>query len=176
MDIDVVEMGFPDMLTAFANKAIDAAVLTEPFSTIAPARGLAVDWKRVHPYFYPDYKNSALVYSPQFIQSQSEAAKRFLIAYLRGVRAYMDASDKQIGWNEVVQILAKYTAVKDPAMYDNMRVAGFNRNGYVSVESLTNDQEFYVAEGVIKPDEKADIGKMVDHSYLENALNILGKQ
>ncbi|MBI4322026.1 MAG: ABC transporter substrate-binding protein [Chloroflexi bacterium] len=175
-DVETVEMGFADMLAALANKAVDAAMFTEPFGSQAVDRGLAVHWKRVHPDIYPDEQVGVLQYGPQFAQRQPEAAKRFMIAYIKGIRVYLDAFDKKVGLDEVIDILTKYTTLKNPAVYRALPMAGFDRNGYILVQHLIDDQEFFVTEGQIRPNEKADIGKMIDHSFVEYALSILGKE
>src|SRR5205085_2908371 len=44
-DVTTTTMGFPDMLTGFANDAIDFGVLIEPFITIGEQRGVSQCWK-----------------------------------------------------------------------------------------------------------------------------------
>ncbi|MCL5958528.1 MAG: ABC transporter substrate-binding protein [Chloroflexi bacterium] len=175
-DIDMIEMPWPDMLVALSNKAIDGGILSEPFSTQAVEKGFAVIFKRVHPDIYPDHQVGVLMYSPQFADSRPQVAKQFVMAYIKGIRAYMDGFDKNVGKDEIIKILTQHTPLKDPAIYNKIRSPGFDRNGYVRVEHLVKDQDYYVQEGLIKPNEKANIDKLVDNSYVEYALSILGKQ
>ncbi|MBI4318336.1 MAG: ABC transporter substrate-binding protein [Chloroflexi bacterium] len=175
-DVDIVEMAWPAMITALANKAIDVATFTEPYSTQAVALGVAVIWKRVHPDISPNHQSGIVMYAPQFGQSQPEAAKRFMVAFIRGVRAVSDAMDKNIGKDEILKILIERTTLKDPVLWQTIRLSGFDRNSYVGTQQMIDDQNYYVEEGLIKPNEKADIGKLVDNSYVEYALGILGKQ
>ncbi|MBI4320314.1 MAG: ABC transporter substrate-binding protein [Chloroflexi bacterium] len=175
-DIDLVEMPFMDSLAAFANKGIDGALLIEPFGTQAADRGLAFNWKRVHPDFYPNHQAGVLMFGAEFHQRQPEVARRFVIAYIKGIRAYMDAFDRNADTDAIINVLTKYTSLKDPAVYRKVRTPGFDRNGYVFVQHLIDDQNLYVDEGLMKPNEKIDMNKLVDHSYVEYALSILGKQ
>ncbi|MBI4319569.1 MAG: ABC transporter substrate-binding protein [Chloroflexi bacterium] len=175
-DADIVTMPFPDMLAAFANKAIDAGILSEPFATQGAEQGLFVNWKSAHPDFYPNHQVGVVMFAPNFTQRQPEAAKRFIIAYIKGIRAYVDGFDRNVGLDEIISILMKHTPLKDPAVYRKVRSPGFDRNGYIFTQHLIDDQNFYVEQGLIKPDERADVSKLVDNSYVEYALSILGKQ
>ncbi|MBI4319570.1 MAG: ABC transporter substrate-binding protein [Chloroflexi bacterium] len=175
-DVNLVYMFWPDQMAAFANKALDAGIVVEPFSTQAQEQGLAVNWKYAHPDFYPDHQTSVMLYAPQFMERQPEAARRFLIAYIRGIRDYLDAFDKGVNKDEVIRIMTKYTNVKDVALYNKMKVPGFDRNGYILTQHLKDDQDFFVSQGLINASEKANIDKLVNYSYLEYALGIVGKE
>lgn len=175
-DIDLIEMSWPNMVASFANKALDGGLLIEPFVTQVAERGVAVNWKRVHPDFYPNHQVGVLMYAPQFVQSQPEVARRFMIGHIRGIRAYMDAFSKGTGKDDIIKILTQYTSMKDPAAFQKVKISGFDRNGYLLVQHLIDDQDYYVSEGLIKPNEKADVNKMIDYSYVEYALGILGKE
>ncbi|MBI2953487.1 MAG: ABC transporter substrate-binding protein [Chloroflexi bacterium] len=175
-DVEMIEMPWPDAIAALTNKAVDMVIFSEPFSTQVVEQGVAIDWKRVHPDIDPDRKNGVLMYGPQFVQSQPEAARRFMIAYIRGIRTYLDAMDKNVGKDEVINILVKNTTIKDRAVYLKMKTPGFDRNGYASIKQLVDDQNFFVGEGLIKLDQKADVNKMVDNSYVEYALSVVGKE
>ncbi|MBI4321155.1 MAG: ABC transporter substrate-binding protein [Chloroflexi bacterium] len=175
-DIDIVTMPFPDMMSAFANKAIDAAIASEPLATQGAERGLFVNWKTVHPDFYPNHQVGVLMYGPQFIERQPEAAKRFMVAYIKGIRAYLDGFDKNVGLDEIIKILTAYTPLKDASVYRKVRGPGFDRNGYIFTQHLIDDQDFFVSQGIMKPEERADMKKLIDDSYVEYALSILGKE
>ena len=49
-----------------------------------------------------------------------EVGRRFMVAFMRGSRDYKRAVESGERRDEVVQILVKHTAVKDPAMYARM--------------------------------------------------------
>src|SRR5438477_11287684 len=89
-DVERVFMGFPQHVMALQNKAVDAALTTGPSATRAIQSGAAV---RVmgDDVIYPDHQLAVVLYSGNFIKSSPDAAKRFMRAYLKGVRTYNDA-------------------------------------------------------------------------------------
>ena len=120
------------MLPALGNRALDGALLLEPFVSAAVARGVGVRWRGADEYAV-GAQNGMIAYSPQFA-ARREPAQRFMLAYLKGVRDYVDAFSSGVGQDEIVDILIKYTPVKDRAVYATMKPAGFEPNGRMNVE------------------------------------------
>ncbi len=171
-DVEVTIIPFPDMLAAFANKAIDYAHLIEPYITNGVEKGLLVRWK-TNDVFYPNSQVAVLLYAPDFMQGNAEAAKRFMVAYLRGIRVYNDAFFGNKGKTEVINILTKTTDIKDPALFDQMQKVGLNPDGYVYADSVAEDMGWYVQKGLVK--EKLDIKRVIDNQYVDYAIGRLGK-
>lgn len=171
-DIKLVPMAFANMPAAFQNKAIDAAVFQEPLTTISVERGLIVLWKLAYD-LYPNHTVAVLLYGPALTEKYSEAAKRFLVPYLKSVREYNEAFLKGKNKKEVVSILIKYTQVKQPALYEKMVPAGLDSNGQMNLEGMAYDQEWYAAQGMIP--KKIDIKQLVDLQYLEYAWKRIGR-
>jgi NitT/TauT family transport system substrate-binding protein len=170
-DIDIVFMGFPDMIPALANGAIDLAILGEPFVTVLKERGIAEPMPGSNEV-YPNQQVATLYYSPEFAQ-RTEAARRFMIGYLRAVRDYNDAFVKGIGRAEIVQILAKNTPVKDVALYDKLTPAGLDPDGRMNVAGIRNDVALWSRMGCAQG-EVADVSQVVDESYIQYAVSVLG--
>ncbi|MCL5265406.1 MAG: ABC transporter substrate-binding protein [Chloroflexi bacterium] len=170
-DVNVVEMGFPDINVAFANKSIDAAVHNEPFMTVAIEQGLVVRWKSIQD-IYPYHQIGVVMYSPQFMKN-AEAARGYMVAYLKGVRDFNEAYDKKKGLAEVVSIIAKHTGEKNLALIEKASVPAVNPDGYVNGAHIKADQEWYIKQGLVKT--KADLDAAVDNQYVEYAVKRLGK-
>jgi NitT/TauT family transport system substrate-binding protein len=168
-DLDLVGMAFPEMLTALANKAIDGATLIEPFITTAVERGDAVILER-NDVTNPDHQVAVVLYSSEFAK-KTDVANRFMTAYLKGVRDYNDAFVKKDATRrqEVIDILAEYTPIKDKPLYDKVIMPGLDPTGKVNVASLKADQEYYLAAGL--QERPADFDKMIDMSFA-NAANL----
>lgn len=171
-DAEVIYMGMPDMQAALSGKSLDVALTAEPFVSAAEDRGIGVRWKGDEE-IYPGHLVSMVMYSPIFAQNRPEVAKRFAVAYLRGVRDYYDAFFKNKNKKEVVAILAEMTNIKDQAVYDKMAPQHVNPDGYINAKSVAEDQDFFLATGQIK--EKVDLGKVIDNQYMDYAVQILGK-
>ncbi len=171
-DLNTVTIDFPDMNPAMANKNIDAALSSEPFSAQGVDQGIAVRWKK-HEEYYPGQQVAVIMYSPQFAKDKPEAAKRYMVGYVKGLRDFYNAFVLKKDKPAVVNILTKTLAIKDPALYDKMLMFEVNPDGYVNLKTLQQDLDWYVDRGLVK--EKLDVGPMVDHSFVDFAVKTLGK-
>lgn len=171
-DVEIITMPFPDMLAAFANKAIDYAHLIEPHIANGVERGLLVRWK-TNDEFYPNMQVAVVLYSPQFMESHPEAARRFMVGYLRALRDYNDAFFKNRGKAEIIAILTKNTEIKDPALFDRMGLTGLNPDGYVYADSVAGDLDWYEKKGLVQG--RLESSKVIDNQYVDYALARLGK-
>lgn len=174
-DVTLVAMAFPDMLAALGNKAVDAAWVVEPFAAIANSRGVGRTVIKAGEVF-PGAPGVVMLVSPQFAAEQPEAARRFLTAYLRANRDYYGAfvsNENAAAREEIIQALIKYTAVKDPALYELMGWPGVDPNGGLDAQVLSEMQDYLLQRGTVR--ERLDIGRVIDRSYINYALEWLGR-
>ena len=175
-DVERVYLGFPQQAIALENGAVDAALPTEPSASAAINSGKAV---RIvgDDVIYPGHQLAVIFYAGQFARNKPDAAKRFMRAYLRGVRDYNDAlKDGRIagpGAREVIDTLVAYTDIKDPKLHAETSPAACNPDGFADVESLASDLEFFKRMKLI---ENADVkaGDVVDNSFVEAVVKELG--
>lgn len=173
-DVEIVTLGLPDIVAAFASKRIDAAWNVEPLVTATVRQGLAQVIAGTGQLF-PGANGGMLTMSPSFGRENPEAARRFVIAYLRGVRDYYHAFNKRDGNRApVLESLIAHTAVKDPALYDVMGLPTFEPNGAMNPPSWDTFQDFYIRLGIQQ--QKVDLSKYVDLTYLNYALDRLGRE
>jgi NitT/TauT family transport system substrate-binding protein len=170
-DTEFVELTFPDMIAAFANQGIDVAVQAEPAAARAVSRGVAVKWREMAD-IRPGIQFTVVLYAPQFAQD-TEAARRWMVAYLRGVRDYNDAFKKNRGRAEIVEILTRQTSVKDPGLYEEMGFAYIDPNGRVEETGLTEQLQWYREQGLVT--EAADLKQVLDLGFADFALQRLGR-
>ena len=170
-DIKLRHLAYSDINIALANKSIDASVQIEPFVAAAVKNDFAV---RVagDDEIYPNQQSAAIMYSPVFMEKYPEQAKGFMVAYVKGLRDYNDAFEKNIDKNAIINILTKYTRIKDRSVYLDVVPVGLHPDGRVNVNSLQNDADWYFKRQYIK--KKVDINTIVDLSYVEHAVKILG--
>jgi NitT/TauT family transport system substrate-binding protein len=174
-DVDRVFMAFPQHVVALQNKAVDAALTTEPSASRAVQSGAAV--KVVgDDVIYPNHQLAVVLYAGHFIKSNPDAARRFMRAYLRAARDYNDAlKDGKIAGpaaDEVIAILTEYTHIKDPQVYRTITPQGTNPDGRLNVESLKTDLAFFKEEGLVKA--PVTVEQALDTRFVEAALKELG--
>jgi NitT/TauT family transport system substrate-binding protein len=173
-DVDVTYMPWPDMGVAFANKAIDAGAVTEPFAVQYDERKLAFPFKRAAEMLRdPPLEISVILYSKNWIDRQPDQARAFTIAYLQGVRDYYDAMHGGAKRPHVVDILVKHTALKDKALYDRIQWSYMDPNAEMSLASLRDQQAWYAKRGAIE--KPVVVETMLDNSFRDYALGKLGR-
>jgi NitT/TauT family transport system substrate-binding protein len=172
-DINIVSLRLQEVIAALQSKNIDAASVTEPTATTITRQGLAVPVARTGDLF-PDAVAAALIGAPAFVQEQPEAAQRFVIAYLRGLREYYHAFNKNDTDKEpVIQSYINHTPFKDPGMYHEMGLPSVEPNGnFDPTPSWTEWQDYFLATGLVP--RKIDIGKYVDFTLVNMAVAKLG--
>ena len=173
-EVELIELGLPEMVAALGNKAIDGATLLEPFITFATARNVGFRWKGMEDFLPFTGQNGVIIYSQQFTQEQPEAAKRWMAAYLKGTRAYLDAVTTGTDRDGINAILAKHTAVKDLALLAKIAPTGFDPNGRMEIKSLEADQDWFLKLGLQQG--RADLGKVIDYQYVDYAVARLGNR
>ena len=171
----VYNMGFPEMLTAMQNGAIDAAPVPEPFNTFGREQGIGVRFSAEE--FYPRQTVAVVLYGPDFMTKRKDIAHRFMTAYLKGVRFYNDAiRDGHFAGpraEELIDLLVKETRYKDAALYKKMVPNGCDPDGKVDRPSLETDLAFWRANKFVE-DDKIGVADVLDNSYVEAALKIVG--
>jgi NitT/TauT family transport system substrate-binding protein len=171
-DAEITEMSFTDMIAAFGNQAIDVANQAEPTSTLAEDRGVAVKWREVADV-RPGIQFTVVLYSPEFADHQADLARRWMVAYLKGVRDYNDAFKKNHGRAEVVSILTRQLPVRDPDLYDRMGFAYVDPDGRVDEASIVDQLQWYMQQGMVP--EPVDLTQIVDLSFADLAVQHLGR-
>jgi len=171
----VYNMGFPEMIAAMQNGAIDAAPVPEPFNTFGREKGIAVRFSADE--FYPRQTVAVLLYGPQFMTKRADVAHRYMVAYLKGVRFYNGAikDGKFAGPNaeELIQILVEHTRYKDPELYRKVVPNGCNPDGRVDRASMETDLAFWRQQKFVD-NQHVGVADVVDDSFVDAALKTLG--
>lgn len=175
-DVDLVSLGFPQQVIALANGAIDVALPAEPMTTEAVAKGYGVKVITDDEVF-PYHQIAVIFYSGKFSKERPDAARKFMKAFIRGVRDHNDAlDDKGMFVGEkgegIIAILNEYTSIKDPAFYRTFPLAYCNPDGTLNVDSIRQDYGAFKTAGFITND--IDPEKAIDTSFLDAALKELG--
>ncbi len=165
--------GFPPLLGAFSNKALDAAWNIEPFTTQGIDKGWALRVGTATDYFGPQ-QNTIMVYASDFAAQKQDLGKKFMVGYLHGVRDWLDAIDKNKDYDQIIGIMTKESSLKDPALYKKIGLPGYDPNGQLYLDAVKAAQQWYVDHGDIKT--PVDVDKLYESQYLDYALTQLGKR
>lgn len=173
-DVEQIYMPPPQLNTAFQNKAIDATLMTEPFTTVLTRRGIAqilLPCKEV----YPDMQVAAIFYGKSLID-RPDVAQRFMNAYIRASRIYNDALvGGKVGGpkgEEIIQILAKWTEQKDIQLLRDLAPHGLNPDGRLLMDSVNGDFAFFKGRKLIEGN--VTVEQVVDNGFADRAVAALG--
>jgi NitT/TauT family transport system substrate-binding protein len=171
-DVQTKYMSFPNAITALGTGGLAAAISSEPFATYGVRTGTAIkflEWHQVQ----LNHQAGVIFYHVDFARKRPEAARKFMVEYVRGIRFYHDAlragGEKK---EELIRILIKHTSAKERDVYNETTWSGLNPDGAALTQSIADQQQFFVKMGRV---EKAvPIEKLVDNSFAEYAVKVLG--
>lgn len=173
-DVEQIYMPPPQLNTAMQNKAIDATLMTEPFTTVLMRRGAAsilVPCKDV----YPGMQVAAVFYGKSLIE-RPDVAQKFMNAYIRASRVYNDAlRDGKVagpGAEAVIATLAKWTEQTDLALLRDVAPHGLNPDGRLIMESVIDDFAFFKQRMLIEGN--VTVEGVVDNGYAERSVREIG--
>jgi NitT/TauT family transport system substrate-binding protein len=174
-DIKVTQLALPNHLVAMKNKAMEWTLTPDPFATKMVEEGVAVKLATVD-RFYPNAQQTVLIYGSRFIQDRPDVAQRFMNAYVRGIRAYVDGlTDGRIAGpnaDQVIASLIKHGREKDAALLRKIVPVWIDPNGQLYVASVEKDFQFLAAKGFIKgPVTPAEL---IDNTFVAAANKKLG--
>ncbi len=173
--VDTVFLSLPQQAVALSSGAIDACFLPEPFLSTAIEKGWGASMTPVSKLREDDV-TGVISYGELFARKRPEVAARVMKAYIRGLRDYVDTlKDGHIagpGAAEIIDILARYSSVKDKTLLAHVIPHYVDPNGALGVESLQKDWTFYKQQGLIKGD--ASVAQVIDTRWAEDAVKALG--
>jgi NitT/TauT family transport system substrate-binding protein len=172
-DVTPVFMPMPDQVAAMKNDALDASILPEPPGTLIVDAGIGVRFMNTED-FYPYGEVTMVFYGEKFLQEKPELARRFMRAYLRGVRAYNDTLKEgrvQASATDMVALMVKYFKLT-PELVTKMYAPAVDPNGMIQVKSMQKDLDFFREQGWVK--QPIDLTNVIDMSIAEKASADLG--
>jgi NitT/TauT family transport system substrate-binding protein len=166
---DIQFMPFPDVLAAFGGGTIDASIMPEPFATTAEERGLGARVRESSDYVL-GAQIAMIAYSERFARDRADAARRFAVAYLRGVRDYMDAMEHGRDREAIVAIYAESAGVPPPII-DKAGYFPIRRDGRVNADTLASFADWLMEHGYLQ--HRPDIAGMVNYQFADHAARTL---
>jgi NitT/TauT family transport system substrate-binding protein len=174
-DCERAFLGINEQVAAFKNGALDASITSEPLISIMEKQGLTHRFATVGS-FYPNQQAAVVCYGAPFFTKRPEVGKRFIKAYIKGIRDYNDVlKDGRIagpGADEVVDFIARYSVTKDKDLIKSVIPAALHPDGEINVDALTRDLAFVRSLGLVKGN--VSVSDVVDMSFAKAAVAELG--
>lgn len=163
----------PDVLAAMGNRgAVETAVQYEPLLTAGLTRDIHV---RMAGYqeMSPAGHSSFLIFHRSVDRLGPQVGERFMVAFLRGLRDYVNAMEYGVDQDAVIQVMINQTTQKDPAVYRQTRYNYADPNGDIDPASIQADADLVRDLGLAK--EPIDLNGMFDDKYRKFAVQYLGE-
>jgi NitT/TauT family transport system substrate-binding protein len=162
---DNVQLPSTSDLGALDSGHIDLLMQNEPWVTMLGDAGHTPILKQAHEVV-PNAESAVMMYGPKLMGANADLGKRFMVAYLQGVRQYNQGKT-----DSNVSIIAKYTQLK-PDLLQRMCWPTIQADGSINVDSVLDFQTWAVNKGVVQ--SPVTVNQLIDTSYATAANQQLG--
>jgi len=172
-DVEVKVMPFGQLAVAFANKAIDSALTILPWSSTLPEQRIAFELLDTDDVIKPyPVQIAGVLANTDWLKKNPDLARRYMTAYMRGIRDFCQAFHHGPNRDEIVKIAMKTGVERRPEFLNKFPWAGRDVYGKVNVESLMDSQAWFRANGYSKADLPAE--RLFTTEYVDHANKELG--
>jgi len=173
-DVDLKTLPFPQFAVAFANKAIDAALVIPPFTTQYAKDNIAVPFLSSDDLIKPAPVTIAVaMINTDWASKDPQLARNYFTAYLRGVRDYCQAYHGAPIRKDFIDLLVNYGIERRPEILnDPDSWPARSPDGRINTASMLDMQAWYVKNKLSTTELPAE--RVVDSSYADYAAKQLG--
>jgi len=168
-DVNIVQIGNPDMPAAFENGSIDAGLLGSPYADAAIEAGTAVPLAED---LVPGLMTVAFVGSGEFINERPEVALRFTLALMQAARL-MQGEDYLADDNMAAYL--SYVNADEDAIRNSTPIV-YDPNQVIPADGLADVERVHRENGRTLYEEPIDLSNVIETSFTEEARALLGEQ
>ncbi len=160
--VDVVYLAYPDIVKALASRAVDAAVLPEPWIVQSERQNVGKSFVLSEQVpSVATFQIGVIMYSGKFMKERPKVARDFMQAYVKGVKYY---NERGLRDHEIATIVAKHTSV--PADVIKATIPHYaDPAARPRTQDIATLQDWFHQMGWVKT--KVPVDKLVDLSFLE---------
>jgi NitT/TauT family transport system substrate-binding protein len=169
--MDWTQLQFPDLFAAMQNQGAEVGFQSEPFVTAGITRGVHQVLATAEE-MEPGLQQTYVMYWTGIEGLGAQAGERFMVAWLRAGRDFLNAMEYGIDQDAVIAVLTRETGIKDPEVHRQSKYPWQNPNGEVNREVLQADADFFTELGLMG---QIDISPSFDDKYRQFAVSYLGE-
>lgn len=155
----------PVIIDGFAKGTLDLAYTDQPLTTRIIEAGNAAVWVTAES-LVPDYPRAFVIYGPNLLEKNPEVGRRFMIAYLKGVKQYAQGkSDRNL------EIISKATQL-DKDFLRRVCWPALRPDGMVKIAPLLDFQKWSVKRKLVDS-PVTDDKTLWDPSFVEYANKVI---
>ncbi len=164
-DISTARMSPQDIVAAFQSQALEAATVGSMQVGQLTTGGYGVT---LEPFsrLMPGFEYGFVMFGPNILEDNPEVGKKFMIAYLKGARQYMQGkTERNLEIGQESLGIDRETLLQSP--FSPVQV-----DGIVHTQDVLDFQDWAYDSGLV--DKKVPIEQLVDTSFVDYANQILG--
>ncbi|MFC1958802.1 ABC transporter substrate-binding protein [Chloroflexota bacterium] len=164
-DVELIKMSPQVMIAAFENRAIAGALMASPHIQKIKALGYAVTLQSVN-NLMPGFQQSFVLFGPSLLDDNPELGKKFMVAYLQGVRQYAQGKT-----NRNLEIIEKYIGLDEETLLQTCWDTIYP-DGRIKVKDFLAFQDWAYDYGFV--DKKVATEQLIDTRFIDYANQVLG--
>jgi NitT/TauT family transport system substrate-binding protein len=172
-DADIKVIPFTQYSVAFANKAIDAAIVIPPFTAQLLDGGHAVAFKDPDDLVKPYPLTIAVsMINTDWAKANQQLLRNYYVAYLRGIRDYCQAYHGGAVRQAMIDLSIRTGTETRPELLHKYPWPARSPNGRINVASMLDMQAWFVKSKMSSGELPAE--RLLDTSYVDYAVQKLG--
>jgi NitT/TauT family transport system substrate-binding protein len=172
-DVEIKILPFTQMAVAFANKAIDGAILIPPFVWQLAEQKIAVPFADVDELVEPRPMTIAVIMiNTDWAKKNPELVRNYVTAWMRGARDYCQGYHGGSTREAIINALMTSGTERRPELLHKFPWPARSPDGRINVASMLDIQAWYVKHKLANKGFPAE--RLVDTSYAEHARARLG--
>lgn len=161
-DIETVQLPNPSLVDALDRGAVDLAWVEEPWVTHLTSAGHTVLLSSLPRDF------AAIIFGPTLLEKNPDAGRRFMVAYLEGVRRYLEGKTERN-----LEVLARATGM-DADLLERACWPAVRGDGRLDTGSVVDFQRWAVRQGLLA--RSAPTEEFWDPAFVEHANRVLAEE
>jgi len=172
-DVDIKVIPFTQYSVAFANKAIDAAIVIPPFTAQLLDGGHAVAFKDPDDLVKPHPLTIAVsMINTDWAKANQQVVRNYYLAYLRGIRDYCQAYHGGAVRQAMIDLSIRTGTETRPELLHKYPWPARSPNGGINIASMLDMQAWFVKSKMSSGELPA--ARLLDTSYVDYAVEKLG--
>ena len=172
-DVDIKILSFVQMGIGLANKAVDAALVIQPWASQYVEQGIAKVMADPDDYADPKPLTIAVnLINMDWAAKDKDLVKRYFLAYQKAAYEYCQAYHGGGNRREVIDIIVRTGMETRPDVLNRFPWPARNPNGRINVPSLLDMQTYYLAEGLVT--KELPVEKLLTNEFVDYATQKLG--
>ena len=172
-DAEIKILPFTQMAVAFANKAIDGAIVIPPFVWQLSEQKIAMPFAEVDELVEPRPMTIAVIMiNTDWAKKNPDLVRNYVTAWMRGARDYCQGYHGGSTRAAIINALMTSGTERRPELLHKFPWPARSPDGRVNVASMLDIQAWYVKNKLANKQFPAE--RLVDTSYAEHARGKLG--